>query len=200
MKVPESLSTLMPLVKELVFDTLPPTLYYHCLEHTMQVVAYSIQLAAKAGLDKKEEELLFAAAVLHDSGYGKKYRANEGVGAIFASKILPDYGFSKREIEQVKQMILATNLVVSPNNQLEMLLIDADMAYLGRDDFFMWSDRLFREWKAFGLFDGTAEAWLHTQIEFLQSHVYATPEAFELFDAGKQNNILLLKSIKKWPF
>jgi uncharacterized protein len=200
MKVPDSLATLMPLIKKLVFDSLPEKLCYHNLEHTMQVVAFSLQLSAIAGLDAREEELLYAAAVLHDSGYGKKYHANEGVGAILATKVLPDYGFSKAEIEQVQNMILATNLVISPRNNLEMLLADADMAYLGRDDFFIWSDRLYHEWKAYYVYDDTPENWLRSQIEFLQRHKYLTPEAFTLFESGKQKNLHRLKSLKKWPF
>ncbi len=200
MKVPATLSSLMPDVTQMVFNNLPQTLSYHNINHTKQVVNFALQLAEKAQLTERETNMLYAAAVLHDTGYGKKYTANEGVGAILAAKILPEYGFFKYEIEQIKNMILATNLVIIPQNKLEMLMSDADMGYLGGDDFLTWSNKLFTEWKTMGLYSDSPENWLLSQIDFLSKHEYFTPEAIALFEAGKQKNINQLKSLKKWPF
>lgn len=190
----------MPTLVKEIFDTLPSYLTYHCLEHTMQVAGFAMQLSEAAKLNEKEERMLYAAAVLHDAGYGKKYHANEGVAAILATKILPDFGFKKKEVKQVRNMILSTNLIIVPSDDLEMLLVDADLAYLGKPDFFMWSNRLFQEWKNVEIFDKPSEEWLKLQIDFLEKHYFHTPEANALFEEGKQENLNRLKSMDSWPF
>ena len=200
MNNPESLATLLPTLKEMVFDRLSDKLTYHNFEHTQQVVAFALKLAKATCLTTDDERLLYAAAVLHDSGYGKKYNSNEGVAAMLARKLLPDFGFSEEEIAQICDIILATNLVMSPNNTLEMLMSDADMGYLGSKDFLLWSNKLFHEWKAMNGYPELTDNWLQSQINFLEAHCYFTKEAIALFEAGKQRNLNLLKTLDKWPF
>ncbi len=200
MKSPESLKSLLPFLENEVFDSLPHALTYHNLAHTKQVIDFAMTLAGNASLSEKDTRLIYASAALHDSGYGKKYYANEGVAALLAARVLPTYNFTTKEIEQIQNMILATNLAIVPTNKLEMLLVDADLAYLGTDDFFDWSNKLYVEWGNMGIYDEPKEKWLASQIVFLEKHFYYTKEAQILFEESKQLNLQKLESFTHWPY
>lgn len=195
--------SLQPLLDELcieVFEKLPQNLYYHCLDHTLVVMQCALELAEAANLSTNDTRILYAAAALHDTGFGKKYGANEGVAAILADKLLPKYGFKKTEIKHVHNMILATNLLIAPEENLEMLLADADMGYLGKSDFMLWSNRLLQEWREHGRFSGSDNDWLQTQIQFLERYSYFSNEAQTLYAAGIAKNLNQLKQLTEWPF
>jgi predicted metal-dependent HD superfamily phosphohydrolase len=200
MKTVESIYPLFNYVSKEVFDVLPGDLFYHRRDHTKRVMEKSLLLADAAGLDETDRILLFTAAVLHDTGYGKKYTVNEGAAAMLASKLLPDYGFEYEEIETIKSMILATNLVIQPVTQLELLLADADLGYLADADFLDWSELLRQEWCAHHDFEGSKADWLQLQIRFLSTYEYFTEEAKQLFDAGKKQNIEQLNALSAWPY
>ena len=65
----------------------------------------------------------------------------------YAQKFLPEYGYSKIQIEKISQLILATKVPQNPKNKLEKIICDADLDYLGREDFIYISDNFFRELK-----------------------------------------------------
>ncbi len=200
MEIEQALEPLFARVKASVFDELPEDLIYHNIDHTKRVMANAMALGVRAKLIESDLRILYAAAILHDTGYGKKYNANEGVAAILASKLLPEFGFSQEEIDQINSMILATNLIIAPSNALEIYLIDADMAYLGQDDFLDWSNKLRQEWESHGNFKGTDEEWINGQIDFLSKYSYFSQEAIALFEEGKQNNLKKLKALRTWPY
>ena len=73
-------------------------------------------------------------------------------GVIFLSLIIPQGLF-----EQICGMIMATKIPQSPKNYLEQILCDADLDYLGRDDFYDIGGTLFKELKTYNVLD-TEEA------------------------------------------
>lgn len=194
---------LKPLYKRIqqeVFTHLPADLHYHRKEHTEIVMRNALLLSKAAKLSQREEEMLYAAAILHDTGYGKKYNSNEGVAAILAQNILPQYGFSQPEVEAIKNMILATNLIIEPSSKLEMLMADADMGYLGQPDFLKWSNRLLEEWRLHKMFTKSNHEWLELQRQFLAGYTFFTAEGTALFDSGKQKNLETLNKLVEWPY
>jgi predicted metal-dependent HD superfamily phosphohydrolase len=197
------IDALQPLLDELrveVFEHLPASLHYHNFDHTQTVMQNALELATAATLNPRQTLILYAAAMLHDTGYGKKYGANEGIAALLADKLLPKYHFSKSEIKQVHNMILATNQRVHPQDYLEMMLVDADMGYLAKKEYFLWSNRLLIEWQEHGLFLGSKTEWLKNQISFLGNYSYITAEAKTLYTAGLTSNLNQLKELTEWPF
>jgi hypothetical protein len=54
---------------------------------------------------------------------------------VIARDLLPKFGYSEKQIDQVTNLILATKQPFNPINTLEKILIDAKMEYLGRPDF-----------------------------------------------------------------
>ncbi len=156
---------------------LSPELTYHNLWHTRDgVMPACVQLAQHTGVSQEEMRLLEVAAAFHDIGFTEKHANHELVGARISAQVLPDFGFSAREIEAVMGMIIATRLPQSPRTLLEEILADADLDVLGRKDFFPRNEALRQEWANFGREIGLQQ-WLEGQLAFLKSHDYFTPAA-----------------------
>ena len=162
---------------------------YHSLEHTLDVYASSATLARMEGLCEEDIRLVEIAALFHDSGMLTTYLDHEAASAGFATCFLPTYGFSEKEINTVRSLILATRLPQSPGSAAARVLCDADLDYLGRDDFFIHSMELQYEWKKFGILDTTLEKWLDIQIRFLSEHCYFTSSAQSLRNKKKSENL-----------
>jgi uncharacterized protein len=168
---------------------LNPGYTYHCLDHTLDVYAASVSLARQEGLDETETRLLEVAALFHDSGMLKTYADHESASAGLASCFLPSFGFSEREVDAVNNMIMATRLPQSPKSRTAMVICDADLDYLGREDFFIHSMELQYEWKLFGILDTKLTQWMDIQIRFLTEHKYFTDSAISLRNLKKTENL-----------
>lgn len=175
-------------------ENLPPTLYYHNSAHTLEdVLPAAERLAAEAGLHPAERLLLRTAALYHDIGYVFQYRENEIIAASIAAETLPRFGYTPEQIRAINAMIMATHIPHAPKNQLEALLVDADLDSLGREDFLDANRRLRME---LAIHDRLIpqEAWYSEQLRFLTQHTYCTPIARTLRNTGKQNNIQFLSA------
>jgi hypothetical protein len=94
-------------------------------------------------------------------------------------------------------MILATKIPQSPKNQFEQILCDADLDYLGRDDYAINSNNLLKEIELSKKL--TTKEWLLLQEKFLKGHTYFTPTSQKLRNPSKQktlNNIQQQLKIK----
>lgn len=172
---------------------LPAGLHYHSVEHTMDVKEAAERLAKMENVNGHDLELLKTAALFHDLGFIQTYDGHEKVSAAFAQEILPDFGYSPEDIQQIEGMILATEIPQSPVSHLEKILADADLDYIGRDDLFLIGQRLQYEWKLRGKIS-TIRDWHETQLKFLQNHSFFTESAKKLRKSKKQENI---KEIEK---
>ena len=116
---------------------------------------------------------------------------NEPIGVRIAGKILPIFGYISKEIEDVKQGILVTDIFdknLQPRNELEKIIRDADADNVGREDFFEKSDLLMRE---YGITD--LMKWYESSIKFMEAHEYYTESAKKLRNKKKQENLDELK-------
>ncbi len=105
-----------------------------------------------------------------------------------ATELLPAYGFGSDRIGIICNMILATRIPQSPATKLEKILCDADLDYLGRDDFYEIGAKLLEELKALGIVE-TEREWNLVQKTFLESHRYHTLFSKENRE-GKKNQHL----------
>ena len=153
-----------------------------------------VRLAQLSNLAEPDLHLLEVAAAFHDLGQIVTFLGHEQLGTEMMSEVLPQYGFSAGDIERVTGMILATRLPQSPQNEEQALLADADLDSLGREDFLATSKALWQEQAARGLIIPW-QAWLESQLRFLQSHRYFTVAAQALRQDGKLKNIELLERL-----
>jgi len=178
--------------KEFILDKLKtglnPYLYYHCYNHTLDVYHSAIKLAKLEKINKDEMIILETAALFHDSGFLLGYNEHEDGSIKFTRKHLPEFGYSDADIETICSMILATKLPQSPKTILEKILCDADLDYLGRDDFFMIANQLLCEWNINGI-PTTLKKWYHIQVDFLSNNDYFTKSAKNLRIEKKKKNL-----------
>ncbi|MGI4022384.1 MAG: HD domain-containing protein [Janthinobacterium lividum] len=172
---------------------LPPHLSYHSIEHTQDVYDAAEKLGKQENISDYEMKLLLTAAWFHDSGFLKGAQNHEEESCRIAKQFLPDYNYTTEEIDRICGMIMATLIPQSPKNHLEEILADADLDYLGRDDFFTIGDKLFAELSIFG-FLNTTDEWNRLQVCFLESHHYFTPTAIQQKQAIKEAHLALVKS------
>ena len=127
-------------------EELPEYLSYHGKHHTLDVLEAAQKIANFEGItDEEEITLLKTACLFHDIGFTISGQDHEERGCEIAEKVLPDLNYSVDQIKIIKGMIMATKIPQSPNNKLEQIICDADLDYLGRDDFFSIGDTLFQE-------------------------------------------------------
>lgn len=156
---------------------LPDKLYYHNYDHTIYVLQSAIELAAAEDIINERELLLLkTAALFHDCGYLNTYENHEEESCRIARIYLPEFGYSPPDIDLICSMIMKTKMPQQPQTLLEHILCDADLYYLGGDDFETSGHKLFKEWVAMGKLNNENE-WNQMQIKFLESHHYWTNAA-----------------------
>ena len=134
-----------------------PNLPYHNIEHVRDVVQSAKLISDNQGILEADQKIIGLAALLHDIGFSKGAEDHEARGAETARELLPQFGLEDKQIEVIANMILATKLPQSPQTHLEKILCDADLDYLGRDDFWEISRRLFLEMKNVGVVETERE-------------------------------------------
>jgi uncharacterized protein len=178
---PDMQSFVVAMLKE----KLPPFYYYHNHVHTLFVLESALEIGRAEVCTNNELDLLAAAALWHDTGHIVRYTHHEEESCKLARQYLPDYGFAKDGIERICGMIMATQLPQSPQNKLEAIIADADLAYLGTDLAAAEAGKLYKEllYRHPSL---TKEKWNKTQLVFLQLHHYFTKFCKETKEPAKQ--------------
>jgi exopolyphosphatase/pppGpp-phosphohydrolase len=175
---------------------LNPSLTYHTIEHTLDMHRAAIRLMEMEHFDDEHERLLIeTAAIYHDAGMMVSYNDHETQSVLIAGEMLPTFGYSLEDIDEVAGLILVTKLPQMPTNLPEQILCDADLDSLGRDDFFIQSFQLQLEWKLNGIAQTTLEEWLRFEVEFFTGHEYFTKSGRELRQEQKRKNFLEITTI-----
>lgn len=173
---------------------LPKGLHYHSVEHTIDVIEAAIELAKFEELEDHELNLLVVSAIFHDFGFIISMQDHEKHSCTLADQYLPEYNFSKEEIDQVKQAIMATKIPQSPTNRIGELLCDADLDYLGRADFSEIAQRLYIEINE-TVRPIELNEWNKIQIGFIENHHYFTQTNQKRREQTKQQHLQHLKTL-----
>lgn len=172
---------------------LSPALYYHNVKHIMDVYNSVIHHANEVGLNDEDSMLLSTAALFHDSGFIIRAQGHEELSCGYAKEYLPQFGYNEKQISRICGMIMATKIPQSPQDPLEEIMADADLDYLGRDDFFEISDRLYMELEESGVISNKNE-WNKIQVKFFEAHHYFTDLAKQSRKIKKAENLEVIKS------
>ena len=175
---------------------LNPSLTYHTIEHTLDMHHAAIRLMEMEHFDDEHERMLIeTAAIYHDAGMMVSYNDHETQSVLIAGEILPTFGYTLDEIDEVAGLILVTKLPQMPVTLPEKILCDADLDSLGRTDFFLESFKLQLEWKLNGIHQTTLEEWLRFEVKFFSGHEYFTKSGKALRQEQKMKNLLEITSI-----
>lgn len=169
-------------------------LSYHGMHHTLDVLKITSELCAAENISSKNTKLLKTAALFHDCGFTETYSNHEEKGCEIARTHLPKYNYSKEDIETICGMIMATKIPQSPTNHLEQIICDADLDYLGRDDFYSIGNTLFNEFKEYNVIQDE-KSWNRLQVGFIGSHNYFTKTTLKRREDKKQEYLQELKEL-----
>ena len=164
---------------------LPSYLSYHNVHHTKSVIAAAEHLARAENISGDELVLLKTAALFHDAGFLQHHHDHEEISCKLARKHLPDYDYAPEQIDKICVQIMATKVPQSPQDHLGQLLCDADLYYLGGNQYAANAEKLFSEYKKLGLIKTQAE-WDLKQAGFLSAHTYFTQTAISEREQQKQ--------------
>ncbi len=177
-----------------LLDGLSDKLYYHGKRHTLDVLNVTEELCALENIDTYHTELMKTAALLHDSGFTINNKNHEELGCGISRDLLPGFGYTEGEIDMICGMIMATKIPQSPKSKYEEIICDADLDYLGRDDFKKIGSSLFDELKAYDVLDDIKE-WNKIQVKFLGNHTYFTKTNRQRRGPRKQEHLQKLKEL-----
>jgi len=195
--VPDLFTSIKQPILSRLKNELDPRLGYHNITHTLDVLEQAEVLAKQEKVtDKHDLLLLKTAAVFHDSGFLFVYKGHEEKGCEIASASLRDV-FSEEDIKKVCGMIMATKIPQSPNTLLEQIICDADLDYLGRNDFEPISQTLYKEFIIFKIIPEDI-IWDHVQIKFFESHHYFTGTSISKRNEKKLKHLNILKERSNW--
>lgn len=173
---------------------LPAMRTYHCFEHTLDVTAAAVRIGRDEGVQGEDLQLLETAALFHDSGYMVLPANHEEGSCRLAAEHLPCFGYTEVQVARIRDMIMGTMVPQQAGDRLSEILCDADLDYLGRDDFFIIGDRLFQELRYEGKMN-TRPEWNRLQATFLAGHTYYTRTSNLLREARKQEH---LAQVRRW--
>jgi uncharacterized protein len=176
---------------------LSPFLIYHHWKHTQHVLEKAEYIALQENIIEDDILLIKTAALFHDAGFINSINEGHEEESIrLAEKKLPEFGYTKKEIEIIAGMIRATIIPQKPKTKLECILADADLEYLGTDNFERIGNKLYLELKHYNP-NLSLEEWNEMQINFLQSHFYHTAYCIQNRAAVKEKNLKgLIKQTK----
>ncbi len=181
--------------KKRFFKELKPIYVYHSLNHTIDVVNSAERIARLESVSVEEITLIKTAAYLHDIGILVQFKEHEKHSVSVAKEILPGFGYNSNHIEVIIGLIHSTQMPQVANSILQQIICDADLDYLGRDDYFDISLLLRKEWSKLFKKEYSHCQWYMSQKTFLCNHVYHTASVREMRNEKKMENILKVQSL-----
>ena len=185
-------------LEEFILDRLrtelPSELYYHNVNHTIDVVTRVEILGRAEKLTDEELLLVKTAALLHDTGFLFQCENHEENSKLIAREVLPKYKYSESQIECISNLIEVTKKGIEPDSLIQMVLIDADLDYLGRSDYMILASNLYREKSALKE-EYSQNEWEKLQYEFILNHRYYTNSARRLRQVNKNVQMEKLRAL-----
>lgn len=179
-----------------LFDKrLPASFLYHNIRHTNDVVNTASEIAERSGLNNGDIELLLIAAWFHDTGYIESIEYHEEKSAEMAEEYLSKINYPGGRISAVTRTILSTKIPQRPGNDIEKILCDADLAYMGSSDLLEKIQLLRKEWALTLNRTYTDHEWLKASMNFIESNSFHTEFARKKFEGKRKKNLALLQQM-----
>jgi len=161
---------------------------YHDSRHTEDVIRQVQEISYREGVSAEELALLKLAALYHDLGFLVQRANHESAGVDLFMNEAENSDISEDDKQRIARLILVTKIPQQPNNLLEAIICDADLDYLGREDFPTIAEFLYLELKACGEMNDR-KRWNEVQLSFLGNHHYHTDSSRKLRSNGLANNV-----------
>ena len=173
-------------------EKLNPNYFYHDLSHTKRVINSALKIGSNYNLKNENLTILLTASLMHDYGFIKSHIDHEETGVKLSSKILLDYDYSEKKIQLINKLILVTKPLAVPKDNLESIMRDSDLEYIGSKHFESISEKLKEEWMKFSIVKSDEEFY-KKQLEFLSNHNFCTDFMKKNGNINKEKNIIYAK-------
>ncbi len=173
-------------------NQLPENLTYHGLWHTKSVYGAARSFSEFYNLKGDDLIILETAALYHDSGFLRVYRNHEEAGCEIAKEVLPKYNYTADMIDQINELIMATKLPQTPKRFLAELICDADLDYIGGEDYERIAHLLFEEFSEYHIVTSELQ-WFEMQAGFLQNHTFFSDYSRTHRNPGKLKNLEIVR-------
>lgn len=170
----------------------PDHFTYHNAAHTKYVLEQAEVIAAQENVTGRDLLLVKMAALYHDIGFLDGRHNHEALGCKIATRDLENSFLTPAEVKKVCAMVKATQIPQKPNDLLEKIVADADLEYLGTNNFKKFGRRLYRELHHFDPALNFRK-WDEIQIDFLSNHTYHTNFCKQYREPVKQQNLEMVK-------
>lgn len=165
---------------------------YHDARHTQDVIRQCQEIGYRESISAADIAVLKLAALYHDIGFLVQRADHESAGADMFLQEAKDSGISEESLQLIASLILVTKVPQKPTNLLERIICDADLDYLGREDFPSIAEFLYLELKSCGEMS-ERQRWNEVQLSFLSAHQFHSDSSRKLRTAGLEKNILFVK-------
>lgn len=181
-------------VEEYMKARLPEQFVFHNYNRTAKVARICDTLSIQSDLKKSEKVLLHLAALFIDIGYCHDSRNSATAGAQIARNYFSEKGLDETAVRVITESIEAIGYPQQPVSLVAQYLCDADMFYLGSNNFSLNSELLREETSRVARITFTDRDWIKEQLQVLEDHTYFTREARKLFKKRRRNNIILVQN------
>ncbi len=165
---------------------------FHNFQHSKEFVEAAKKLCERENVGEEDRKNIVIAGWLHDIGAVEGYEGHVERGVQKAEKILQEMKVDREKVEQVKDLIAATDPTREPENKLEEIMQDSDAAFLAREDYFQKLEQMWKEFKEQDVFEGSKMDFFEDSISYIDIE-YHTDAAKQLFDEKRQVNLRKLK-------
>jgi hypothetical protein len=187
-------------LEELVFNNLlkqlPEYIHFHTTEYARKIYNQAFLLCRSEEIEQEDRLLARTAALLLYSGLTQAYHNFENRSAVICREILPDFGYSESQVDQISNLILATKMPFTPRNKLENIMIDVRMEYLGWPDYTEQIKNLYQELKEAGS-KINGQQFKKQQLELLYSFEFNTLAARRLREVSGPDQMAILEQ-ERW--
>ena len=181
-------------VEEYMKVHLPENIVFHNYNRTSKIARICDTLSIQSDLNGNEKILLHLAALFIDIGYCDDPKKSASASARHARNYFMQKGMDAGTIKTITESIEAIGYPQQPVSLVAQYLCDADMYYLGSNNYPLDTELLRKEISLVDKVNFSDLDWIKRQLQVLENHTYFTSEARQLFKKRKKNNILLLQN------
>ena len=168
---------------------------YHNFMHTVMVVEALKKLIAHYDLEENEKQNLLIAAWFHDTGYTVSVEQHENHSAEIAENYLLNNQISVQNVNEIKKLIVSTDITKTPENLSEFLMRDADSFHLGHSDYPKFAELLRTEIKKVYQKEFSDFEWhKENRTFFLKYHRFYSSAAKTLWQNQKDLNLISIQN------
>ncbi len=176
-------------VTKLYAEKIDDTFKFHTFKQVQRKVKTAVRIAEGSNVSAAQIEILVLAAWFHDTGFTRVYEKHELLSAEIAREFLSDHNYPEQKIAQVVDCILSTSADGQPANDLQKILHDANISYIGRKNFFKRIGQLRAEMELRLKKKYTDYDWLISNIDLFDKLDFLTVFARDRYGAMRISNL-----------